>query len=60
MQAGELIAGALGEDFYAAVVVIADPSGNAQDVSFTFHEPAEADALHPSANQVAPGLNRFF
>ena len=49
----------MGQHFYAAVFVIAHPSGNAKDVSFSFHEPAETDALHASANQKAAGLGSF-
>jgi hypothetical protein len=59
MQPGELIAGALGEDFDAAVVVVPNPSSDAQDVGLAFDEPAEAYALHSSANEEAAGLNRF-
>ena len=60
MQARELIARALGEDLDAAIVIIANPSGDAEHVGFALDEPAEADALHASADQVPAGLNRFF
>ena len=41
-------------------MIIADPSGNAQHMSFAFDEPAEANALDASADQIAAGLYWLF
>ena len=60
MQSGKLIAGTLCQHFYRAIVIIANPSGDAQDVRLTLDEPTEADALHPSADEKAAGLDGFF
>ena len=60
MQSGELIARSLGEDLDAPVMIVAYPPGNPQNVRLAFNEPAEADALHAPANDVATSLNRFF
>lgn len=51
MQACQLFASALGEDFYRAVGIVADPSGELEDVGFTLDEPAEAYALDASADE---------
>jgi hypothetical protein len=59
MQPGELIARSLGEDFHATVVVVADPSGDAQDMGLAFDKPAEADTLHTATNEEAASLNGF-
>ena len=55
----KLIARSHGQDFHAAVGIVAHPSGDAQDVRLALHEPAEADALHPSAHDEAAGLRSF-
>src|SRR5579871_3059767 len=60
MQASELVARALRQDFHAAVVIVADPSGDSQHVRFTLYEPAETDTLHASANQEAASQSRVF
>jgi hypothetical protein len=61
MQAGELIARSLGENFYGAIGIVTDPARDSQDVSFALDEPAEADALDAAADEKATGLNgRFF
>ena len=60
MQAGKLVARALRQHFHAAVVIVANPSGDAEDVRLAFDEPAKADALHASANQEAASLDRLF
>jgi len=60
MQSGQLITGSLREDFHRPVVIITDPTGDAEDVRFAFDEPAEADSLDASADYVAAGLNRLF
>ena len=57
MQSRKLITGALGENFDAAVVIVADPSGDAKDVRLPFNEPAEAYALDASANHETAGLH---
>src|SRR5579863_462362 len=60
MQAGELVARPLGKHFHAAVVIVAHPAGNAEDVGLTLDEPAEADALDTPADQEAAGVDRLF
>jgi hypothetical protein len=60
MQSCELIAGTLGEDFDAAVVIVANPPRDAQDVRLPFDEPPEAYALDASANEEAAGMDRLF
>ena len=60
MQSGKLIARALRPNLDAAVMIVADPTGDAEDVRFALDEPAEADALNPAANDVAAGVDRFF
>ena len=60
MQAQQLVARSLGKYFDAAVVVIAHPSGNTQQVCLALHKPAEADALHAPANDEAASLNFLF
>ena len=51
VQASQLFACAVRQDFDCAVGVISYPSGDLKDVRFALHEPAKADALHTSANQ---------
>jgi hypothetical protein len=48
------------QNFHAAIVVIADPSSNPEDVGLAFHEPAKAHALHASAHHETAGLEGFF
>ena len=60
MQSDKLISRTLCQDLDAAIMIVAYPSGDAQRVGLAFDEPAEADALHAAADQVATGLNRFF
>ena len=40
----------MGQHFDAAIGIIADPSGNLQDVRFALNKPAEADALDTATN----------
>ncbi len=51
MQSGKLFTRALGQDFDRAVRIIADPSGDLQNVGFALDEPPEADALDAAADQ---------
>jgi hypothetical protein len=60
MQARELVAGSLGENFHSAVVIIANPSGDAEDVRLALNEPAKSHALHASAHHKAASFNGFF
>jgi hypothetical protein len=60
MQSGELIASALCEDFNTAVVVVPNPTRDAEQVGLTLYEPAEAYALHASSYYEAAGLDGFF
>jgi hypothetical protein len=57
MQAGYLFARALREDFYGAVGIVANPSGDFEDVGFALYEPTEADALDTAADQEAASFN---
>ena len=58
-QAKQLLARSHGQDFDAAIGVIAHPSGDAEDMRLALHEPAKADALHSSADKEAAGLCSF-
>jgi hypothetical protein len=60
VESGELIAASLGEDLHAAVMIIAHPSGDTQNVRFAFDEPPETDPLHASADEVTAGLHRLW
>jgi hypothetical protein len=60
MQSRKLVARSLGRNFHAAIVVVANPPGNAQDVRLALHKPAEADPLNTTANDEPAGLNRLF
>ena len=60
MQSRKLIACSLGQNFNAAIMIVAYPSGNAQNVRLALHKPAEADSLNTSANDKAARFNRFF
>jgi hypothetical protein len=60
MEAGKLIARTHGENFHAAVRIVPHPSGDAEGVGLTLHEPAEAYALHSSAHQEAAGEGSGF
>ena len=60
MQSGQLIPGSLRQYFHAAVVIVADPSGDTENVRLAFDEPTEADALDTAANHKAPRKDRFF
>lgn len=59
MQPGELIARSLGEDFDAAVVIIAYPSPETEDVGLAFDKPTETDALDAAADEKAASLDRL-
>ena len=56
-QSGQLLARSHGQDLDTAIVIVADPTGNLQDVRLTLDKPAEADALNSSAHQKAAGLS---
>ena len=60
MEPGKLISRALGEDFDTTVVVIADPSGDGENVRLALNKPAEANALDATANEEAASLDRLF
>jgi len=49
-QSRQLIPGSHGENFHCTVWIVANPSGDAKNVSFPFYEPAEANTLHASAH----------
>jgi len=60
MQSGKLIAGSLRQHFDAAVVMIADPAGDPEQMCLTLHEPAEPHALHSASYDEAAGFDGFF
>ena len=60
MKSGKLVARTLRQNFHAAVVIVADPACNTEQVGFAFHEPAKADALYASANEKSTSLNPIF
>jgi hypothetical protein len=60
VQSGKLVARSLRQNFHAAIVIVADPSGDAQNVRLALDEPAEADALHASAHQETTGHRLIF
>jgi hypothetical protein len=45
-------------NLHGPVMIVAHPSGNAEDMGFTFHKPAKADALHPTADEETAGKSR--
>src|SRR6185437_8739105 len=59
-QPAQLVAASHGQHFHGAVAVVAYPPGDSQRVRLTLHKPAEAHALHASANNKAAGFGRFF
>src|SRR5580693_9856902 len=52
-QSEQLIARSHGQNFHAAVGVIANPTRYTEHLRFAFDEPAKADALHPPADHEA-------
>ena len=60
MQSGKLITGSLGENLHSAVVIIANPSGDAKDVGLALHEPAKSHTLHASTHHKATSFDGFF
>jgi hypothetical protein len=55
MQAGKLLAFALGEDFDGGVGIVANPAGDLKHVGFAFDKPAKADTLDATAHDEAAG-----
>src|ERR1035441_4074744 len=55
-QSAVLLARAGCHHFHLAIFAVAHPSGDADPRRFAFHEPAEADALNASGDDVAAGL----
>jgi hypothetical protein len=60
MQSGKLIARSLRQHFDAAVVIIADPAGDPEQMGLALHEPAEPYALHSTSYDEAAGFDGFF
>jgi hypothetical protein len=60
MQSGELVARALRQHFNTPVVIIANPTGDSEQMRFAFDEPAEAYALHSSSYYEAASFDGFF
>ncbi len=59
MQSGKLVTRSLRQHFDAAIVIIADPSGNTEHMGFALHKPAKADALHASSDEIAASQGRL-
>jgi hypothetical protein len=59
MKPGKLITRSLRQDFDTAVVIVADPACNAEDVRLALDEPPKTDPLHSSADDEAAGLDRL-
>ena len=57
MQPCQLLVCSHGQHFDAAVVIVAHPSSNLQNVRLTLDKPAKANALDTSAHQKAASLN---
>ena len=55
-QSDQLLGRTHGHDFHAAVVIIANASGNAQQVRLALDKPAKTHALHAPANDEATSL----
>jgi hypothetical protein len=60
MQSRELVASALGQNLYTAIVIIAHPPGDPQDMSLALNKPAEADPLYASAHEEPAGFDWLF
>src|ERR1039457_6806823 len=56
-QLGQLVARSHGQHFDAAVIIVAFPSGNLQDVRLAFGKPSEANTLDTSAHEKAASLD---
>ena len=56
-QSSQLLASPDRQYLDAAVVVVADPTGNLKNVRLPLHKPAEANALHTSAHHKAPSVD---
>ncbi len=54
----KLIAATLRKDLYCSIRIVANPPCDTQQMGFALDKPAKTDALHATANQKAPGLNR--
>ncbi len=55
-QSGQLLARSHGQNFNAAVMIVAHPSRNLQDVRLTLDKPAETHPLHAAAHEEAASL----
>lgn len=56
-QTRQLISRTHRQNFYAAVLIIAYPTCDAERMSFTLDEPTKTDALHAAANNEATRFN---
>jgi hypothetical protein len=55
VQPGQLLASSLRENLHRAIVMVAHPSRNLQDMRLALDKPAKANPLNPSANEKTPG-----
>ena len=60
LQGGKLLFRPHGQHFYGAIWVIADPTGKSELPCFKVYKPAEADALDPPSDSVAPGSHAAY
>src|SRR6266852_8821288 len=56
-HSSQLVARSDGQNFDAAIGIVANPSRNLQDVSLALDKPAEADALHTAAHAKKASLS---
>ena len=59
-QSRQLLACSHGQDFDVAIGIVADPTGNVEDVRLTLNKPAKPDSLDASAHQKTTSLSRGF
>ena len=59
MQSGQLLSGALSQNFHRAIRIIAHPPRNLQHVRFALDKPAKADTLDASADKEAASVDRI-
>jgi len=57
MKPRELVASSLRQNFHAAIMIVAHPPGDAQDVRLPFHKPAKSYTLDASAHQKPASLS---
>jgi len=56
-QSRQLLASPHGQYLNAAIMIVAHPPGNLQDVRLTLYKPPETDALHTSPHQKTASID---